>query len=495
VDQKTIVDIISRSAADFIDGQTGLCREGCLHCALDRELIRVHRTGEPITFGVLIVDSFSAYAERVGPAGAAALTRELSLLIKNTLREVDLASCCAPDLFGIILSRTPGALASIAGERIRQAVGKKFNGDLTVSLGLASYPVDGLSKDDMISKAVDALITAAASGGNQVSTIERSSRPADTRASLILVVDDDPQNLKLMRAQISHMGYTVLTAPGGEQALTMVQGGEVDLVLLDVMMPGMNGFEVCRQIKSKESSRLIPVILLTALEEHESKVKGIEAGADDFITKPANREELFARTKSLIGVKKLNRNLISLENALISLANAVEAKDNYTLGHTQRVSTIAVSLGRKLGLNDGELQALRLGGILHDVGKIGVAEAVLNKPGQLNEEEWKVMKGHAEMGYKICLPLLESIGPALDIIRHHHERLDGSAYPDGLRGESITIMARIMGVVDCYDAMVTNRPYRTAIAKETALAILRDESQKGKLDGTVVDALAELVAK
>jgi putative two-component system response regulator len=235
------------------------------------------------------------------------------------------------------------------------------------------------------------------------------------------------------------------------------------------------------------------VILLTALEDTPSRLKGIEAGADDFITKPANREELAARTRSLIRVRRMNRDLVSLENALISLANAVEAKDNYTLGHTQRVSTLAVALGAAMGLDPTDQQALRLGGILHDVGKIGVPEKILNKPGPLTAEEWELMKSHAELGYKICLPLLESIGPALDIIRHHHEKLDGSSYPDGLKGNDISLMARIMSVVDSYDALTTDRPYRPAMSKDDALSILREEVDRGRLDGRVLGVLESLV--
>jgi len=272
----------------------------------------------------------------------------------------------------------------------------------------------------------------------------------------------------------------------------VVRGIDVDLVILDVMMPGMNGFEACRRIKRNEATRHVPVILLTALDDEGSRLKGIESGADDFINKPANKEELFARTRSLVRVKRLNRDLVSLENALISLANAVEAKDNYTLGHTQRVSTLAVALGATMGLEDGDLRALRLGGILHDVGKIGVPEEILNKPGPLSEKEWELMKSHAEMGYNICLPLMESIGPALDVIRHHHEKLDGSSYPDGLQGSSISKMARIMAVVDCYDAMITDRPYRAGMGKSKALVILREDVTRGRLDGLVVDALESI---
>ena len=229
------------------------------------------------------------------------------------------------------------------------------------------------------------------------------------------------------------------------------------------------------------------------MDDVQAKVRGIEAGADDFLTKPANREELLARTRALIRVRELNKNLVSVENALFSLASAVEAKDNYTLGHTQRVSNLAVALGKRLRLGEKQIFSLRLGGILHDVGKIGIAEEILNKPGKLDEHEWEIMKSHPEIGYRICLPLKSTLGIALDVVRHHHEKLDGSSYPDGLQGDQISLAARIMCVVDIYDALVTERPYRAAMPKQKAIDILEEEVKLGKLDGTVVNELKDLV--
>jgi putative two-component system response regulator len=159
------------------------------------------------------------------------------------------------------------------------------------------------------------------------------------------------------------------------------------------------------------------------------------------------------------------------------------------------VAGLAVALGARLGLSEGNLSALRLGGILHDVGKIGVPEAILNKQGPLEEKEWELMRTHTELGYKICLPLVETIGPALDVIRHHHEKLDGSSYPDHLKGDAISILARIMSVVDVYDALVSDRPYRKAMSREKAFAILHEEVQAGKIDGNVVAALEQIESR
>ncbi len=259
------------------------------------------------------------------------------------------------------------------------------------------------------------------------------------------------------------------------------------------MMPEMGGYEVCRHLKGSEATRLIPVVLVTAFDDMEAKIKGIEAGADDFITKPPNKMELLARTKSLIKFKKQNESLTSIEYVLFSLAKTVEAKDEYTQGHVERVSKLAITLGKKMELSDKEMKALRYGGILHDIGKIAVPCDILNKPGPLSSEEWEVMKSHPVVGYNICLPLKKKLGYALEVIRHHHEKLDGSGYSDGLKNEEISMAARIMAVVDIYDALITDRPYREGMFLEKAVEILNQEANDGKLDKVVVGHLIEVV--
>jgi putative two-component system response regulator len=255
----------------------------------------------------------------------------------------------------------------------------------------------------------------------------------------------------------------------------------------------MDGFEVCHNLKAKESTRMLPIVMLTALDDSESKVKCIKAGADDFITKPPNKIELIARIESLLKVRRLNNSLTTIESVLFSLANTVEAKDPYTQGHISRVSNIAALLGRKMGLSKQDIEALRYGGVLHDIGKIGVSKRILNKKGPLDEEEWEIMRSHPVIGYKICKPLKATLGPALDIIRHHHEKLDGSGYPDGLVDKDIPIVARIMSVADFYDALTSDRPYRKAMSREKALSIINEEKDAGKLDRDVVACLVDIV--
>ena len=258
-------------------------------------------------------------------------------------------------------------------------------------------------------------------------------------------------------------------------------------------MPGISGFDVCRGLKRSERTRMIPVVMVTALDDLESRIKAIEAGADDFITKPPNNLELLTRTKSLIRMKHLNGKLINIESVLFSLANAVEAKDACTQDHTHRVSGLAVTLGKRMALREKDIEALHLGGILHDIGKIGIPDEILNKPGKLTADEWKIIKTHPEIGYRICQPLMATLGGALEVIRHHHERLDGSGYPDGLKGEEISMVARIMSVVDIYDALTTARPYHASMSVQEAIDILRESAAANLLDGKIVEELAAFV--
>jgi putative two-component system response regulator len=468
----------------YRDPITGLFAHDLFLLELDREFQRSERSGEPFTLALLKLDACTDEVETL---------RDMGPLIEENIREVDLACRCGEHLFSVLLLNTSAEVAHVAGERIRQAVEMRFSGKLTLRVGMASFPVDAADRAGLLNRAATALEQAKTEGSRQVFFFTRPNAEREEDKPRVLVVDDDRRNVKLMEGHLLPQGYEVLKAYSGEEALNLLGRNEIDLMLLDIMMPGLDGYEVCKRVKAWESTRFIPVILITALDDLRAKVKGIEAGADDFISKPANREELLARISSLVGVRELNRNLVSVESALVSLANAVEAKDNYTLGHTRRVANLAHALGTRLRMTKKEIFALRQGAILHDVGKIGISEDILNKPGKLDDHEWEVMRAHPEIGYQICLPMKSTLGLALDVIRHHHEKLDGSSYPDGLKGEEISLAARIMCVVDIYDALVTDRPYRKGMRKEKAIEILREEVTQGKLDQGVVHELEDLV--
>ena len=311
-------------------------------------------------------------------------------------------------------------------------------------------------------------------------------------AGRILVVDDNPHARELLRAALVAEGYTVTLAEGGEEALAKVAEEVPELILLDINMPGLNGYEVCSRLKGTEATRLIPIIFLTSMSDLEDRLRGIEVGADDFLTKPFRKVELLARAKSLLRVKRLNDRLENAENVLFALANAIEAKDPYTEGHIFRVATLALKLGRRLGLSADHQESLWKGGILHDIGKIGVPDAILNKAGRLTPEEAAQMQVHAIVGERICQPL-RSIRYLLPVIRHHHEKFNGTGYPDGLRGEAIPITARIVGIVDMYDALITDRPYRPRLSREGAFGILQAGAGDGTLDPELVASFITMV--
>jgi len=315
-----------------------------------------------------------------------------------------------------------------------------------------------------------------------------------TRSGTILVADDTEAYRCLLHDLLEAQGYTVVCAADGDDALRIVQTQSVDLALLDVMMPRRTGFAACRMIKSDPRTRLIPVVLITGLNSLEDRIQGIECGADDFLSKPANREELLARVRSLLKLKEFTDELENAETVLFSLALGVEAKDPYTEGHCQRLAKYSAALGKRLGLPEELQVALRRGGILHDIGKIAVPEQILVKPGPLTPEERAIMEKHPVTGERICAPL-KSLRHVLPIIRHHHEKLEGSGYPDGLKGEEIPITARILTTVDIYDALTTDRPYRKAMPPPQAFLQIREEAKRGWWDVALVDELEEMIGE
>jgi putative two-component system response regulator len=316
----------------------------------------------------------------------------------------------------------------------------------------------------------------------------------DPAKATILVADDTEANLELLSGILTAAGYQVVCARNGEQAMAAVLRGGVDVVLLDVVMPGRTGFSACQQIKSNPKTRLIPVVLVTSLTDTDDRIHGIMVGADDLLTKPVNKHELLARVHSLLRLKSFTDELENAETVLFSLATSIEAKDPYTEGHCERLSEYSVALGERIGLSEELRVALRRGGMVHDVGKVAVPETILLKPGPLTELEWKVMKQHPVVGEKICLPL-RSFRLVVPIIRHHHEKLDGSGYPDGLKGDEIPITARVLQTVDIYDALTTDRPYRKALSPEKAIAQMREEVKRGWWDASLVDEFEGLVSE
>ncbi len=310
----------------------------------------------------------------------------------------------------------------------------------------------------------------------------------------ILIVDDVPENVEIIEDIISEYPYEILKAYNGEEALQKIEAHSPDLILLDAIMPGLSGFEVAKRIKANRISRLIPIIMITALDGREDRLKGLKAGVDDFVSKPFNIFELLARIRNLLKLREYVNELENAEEVIFSLARAVEAKDKYTEGHCGRLSFMAERLGRILNMSESDLLILKRGGILHDIGKIAISDSILLKDGPLTEQEFNIIKTHPTEGEKICAPL-RTLQPVLPTIRYHHERFNGSGYPEGLIGTDIPVHARIVGIIDCYDSLTTKRPYRDALSHEVAKRILMDETAKGLWDSELVDAFLKMLSE
>ena len=309
--------------------------------------------------------------------------------------------------------------------------------------------------------------------------------------STILIVDDEASGRDTLESILEPEGYALVMAENGYQAIEKARALQPDVILLDVMMPGMNGFEVCKRIRSEKELAEIPILFLTALDDRKSLLSGFEAGADEFISKPFDRYELRAR---LLGITRLNRyhklmdERSNLEKANTELKTAYDAtiegwsramdlRDRETEGHSQRVTELTLQLAKAAGINREELIHIRRGSLLHDMGKLGIPDSILLKPDKLTEYEWEIMRRHPQLAYDMLYPI-EYLRPALDIPYCHHEKWDGSGYPRKLNGQQIPLSARIFAIVDVWDALSSDRPYRRAMSKEDVLKYLRDQSDK-----------------
>jgi putative two-component system response regulator len=309
---------------------------------------------------------------------------------------------------------------------------------------------------------------------------------SDARPAHILVADDSTVNCELLSDILEPLGYKVTCVEDGDEALKVLHHQPVDVALLDVMMPRRTGFAVCQAVKADPSLRLIPIVLITGLTKVEDRIRGIECGADDFLNKPVHKEELLARVRSLLKLKHFTDELENAETVLFSLALSIEGKDPYTGGHCERLSKYSVALAERIGLSEPDRIALRRAGTVHDIGKVAVPEQILLKPGPLTAEERRIMEQHPIVGERICAPL-RSFRDVLPIIRHHHEKMDGTGYPDGLKGVQIPITVRVMTIVDIYDSLTTDRSYRRALSPEDALRVLREETERGWWDAKLLD--------
>jgi putative two-component system response regulator len=311
------------------------------------------------------------------------------------------------------------------------------------------------------------------------------------QAPTILIVDDIELNRRLLKAMLKTAAYRILEASRPSAALGILEREKVDLVVVDLVMPEMSGPEFCHLLKSERRTQLIPILMTTSVQGTENEVAGIESGADEFLIKPLQPAVARTRIRAMLRNKALVDSLEEAETILFALAQSVEHRDKYTGMHCERLTTYSLALGQALGLPRQEQLALYRGSYLHDIGKIGIPDGILFKRGLLTDEEWQTMRLHTIRGEEICKPM-KTLAPVLPIIRSHHERWDGSGYPDGLGGEEIPLLARIIQVADIYDALTTARPYKPAFSHQHALEIMIEEARRGWRDPELVPLFAEV---
>lgn len=308
----------------------------------------------------------------------------------------------------------------------------------------------------------------------------------------VLVVDDDVLHRALEREILESSEYEVHEAASGLEAIDMLCEMDFDAVLLDRCLPGIDGDEVCRLIRHKMGLAMLPILIVTGDGDVDNLTLSLAAGANDFLRKPYDPDELLARVESAVARKRLTDQLDSAESMLFALARMVEAKDGSTGDHCTRLAHNSVVLGKALGLGNEDLLALRRGGVLHDIGKLGIPDSILLKPGKLTEDEWDVMREHVDIGAKL-VGGLKSMQRTVSIIRHHHERWDGTGYPAGLRGKDIPLLARVFQTVDIYDALAHARPYKPALPTDEVVAIMQAESEKGWRDPELTAVFLDIV--
>ncbi len=318
------------------------------------------------------------------------------------------------------------------------------------------------------------------------------SRLREERRPSVLVVDDVRPNLELLEAIFQKAGLQVHAALGADAALDIYAHNPVDIAVLDVMMPGINGFELCRRLKNFSEKDYLPVVLVTALNDKKNRLTGLEAGADDFISKPFDTQELLMKIRSLLKLKELHEQLDHSENIIFSLVITMEARDHCTKGHSTRVGDLANEFGAFLGFSGSDREILRKAGVLHDIGKVGLSEAILKKPAALTTAEESEIRRHPTLGEEICRPL-KSLKDILPGIRHHHERFDGAGFPDNLSGDHIPLMARILSILDAFDAMVSIRPYRGRRSIAEAVAVMERERNEGQWDPELTNVFIRMM--
>lgn len=481
------------------DSLTGLRTHGFLKDTLQNQVECGRRYGWPLSVLFLDIDHFKAINDQHGHGTGDEVLRMIGGTIRRTIRGADVAVRYGGEEFVVVLPHTDRQEAESLAERLRCAIaerggirlssGGKVNA--TVSVGVATFPKDASDSTTLLQYADKAMFMAKRAGRNRVVGYQVSELTAHDQPQ-VLIADDDPRNLRLLEAYLGSAGYRTIRAMDGQEAIAVARHERPDLIVLDGMMPRVSGFEACRQIKEDHDLRLIPVLLVTALGGREDRLRGIESGADEFLTKPVDKVALLSRMRALLRTKRTTDLLEDAEIVIFALARAVESRDPSTGGHVERVSRYAAMLGRAAGLAESQIEGLRRAGVVHDIGKIVIPDNVLLKPGKLTAEERKLIQSHVEVGYELLRPM-RTFTESLPAVRFHHERLDGSGYPLGLRNEQVPVTAQILAIVDVFDALTTDRPYRVAMTHPEAFCELRKEASRGMHDAKLIDLFESIL--
>jgi cyclic di-GMP phosphodiesterase len=314
------------------------------------------------------------------------------------------------------------------------------------------------------------------------------SSPPESASGQVLIVDDDPQIREVLRKILRAALYHVEESGTAEDALLKLRECQPDLVLLDIGLPDRSGHDVLEEIRADPLTRLLPVVMLTGQATREEKLRAGRAGVTDFLAKPVSADELVPRVRSLVMLKHFADEHEHAERVILTLARTIDARDPYTAGHSGRVAEYADRIGQRMGLDAAERLDMRRGALFHDLGKIVVPDAILHKPGPLTGDERAVIEQHPTVGHELLSPM-RTMRRTLPVVLFHHERLDGSGYPDGIAGSEISMAVRIVTVSDIFDALTSDRAYRAALKRETALEILSEGVLKGWWDPHVFEEL------
>ena len=434
---------------------------------------------------VLVVDddveSLRLYGDMLRRAGYTAVTAStgwegIDLAVKEQPGLI-LLDLRLPDITGLTVLETLRTALSTKNIPIVvvSAISKDDDVMKAMQMGAFDYVVKPITYDDMIRRVELVFFS--------------RERQGEGDQTPVLIVEDDTIDGTALSEQLTSWGYQVTWVQTGHEGIEQAATDNFDVILLDGLLPDINGFEVVKEIRKTERLGTTPVIMLTVLSGLVDKLKGFESGVDEFLNKPVSWEELRVRLHSLTRLRGMTKQRFALSEVVGVITNAIELAEATEPHHNQKVAGISVILGKRMGVQGHGLWVLEMSGSLHDVGKLVIRREVLSKPGKLDPSEWAEMQRHSEYGEKIINPV-HGFGEVADIVRHHHEKMDGSGYPDGLKGDQVSLFVRIVGVADSFEALTSDRPYRPAFTRDQALEILRKETDEGRWDPQVIATLS-----